>query len=110
MASGMSEEYLPMTPVDKAEDGPYIEVGGTSAIPCVKPAVRSSEVVLISSIHSKECSANRSRASPSQSGPCCRVATQEIASKDVKMRELKSSRGRPRLSVKMLFRSRGKTL
>ena len=39
MASGKSEEYLPMTPVDKAEDGPYVEVGGTSAIPCVKPPV-----------------------------------------------------------------------
>ena len=39
MASGESEEYLPMTPVDKAEDRPYVEVGGTSAIPRVKPPV-----------------------------------------------------------------------
>ena len=39
MASGKSEEYLPMTPVDKAEDGPYVEVGGTSTIPRVKPLV-----------------------------------------------------------------------
>ena len=109
MASGKSEEYLPMTPVDKAEDGPYVEVGGTSAIPHVKPPVRLPEVVLTSSIHSKECSANRSRASPSQSGPCCGIATQEIASEDVEMRELKSSRGRPKLSVKTLFSARGKT-
>ena len=35
--------------------------------------------------------------------------TQEIANKDVVMRELKSSRGRPRLDVKRLFKSRGKT-
>ena len=41
VASGKSEEYLPMTPVDKAEDGPYVEVGGTSAIPRIKPPVRS---------------------------------------------------------------------
>ena len=39
MASAKSEEYIPMTPVDKAEDGPYVEVGGTSAIPRVKPPV-----------------------------------------------------------------------
>ena len=44
MASGKSEEYLPMTPVDKAEDRPYVEVGGTSAIPRVKPLVRLSEL------------------------------------------------------------------
>ena len=44
MASGKSEEYLPMTPVDKAEDRPYVEVGGTSAIPRVKPPVRSSKL------------------------------------------------------------------
>ena len=42
IASGKSEEYLPMTPVDKAEDRPYVEVGGTSVIPRVKPPVRSS--------------------------------------------------------------------
>ena len=39
MASAKSEEYAPMTPVDKAEDRPYVEVGGTSAIPRVKPPV-----------------------------------------------------------------------
>ena len=39
MASIKSEEYTPMTPVDKAEDGPYVEVGGMSAIPRVKPPV-----------------------------------------------------------------------
>ena len=110
IASGKLEEYLPMTPVDKAEDGPYVEVGGTSAIPRVKPPV---SVVLdssfVTSIHSKECSTNRLPESPSQSGPCCGVVTQEIASEDVEMRELKSSRGRPKLSVKTLFSARGKT-
>ena len=39
MASAKSEEYVLMTPVDKAEDGPYVEVGGTSTIPRVKPPV-----------------------------------------------------------------------
>ena len=109
VASAKSEEYVPMTPVDKAEDGPYVEVGGTSAIPRVKPPVRSSKFIPISSIHSKECSTNRLRESPSQSGPCCRVAMQEVASEDVEMRELKSSCGRPKLSVRTLFSSRGKT-
>ena len=109
MASAKSEEYVPMTPVDKAEDGPYVEVGGTSAIPRVKPPVRFIDYFDISSIHSKECSANKLHASPSQSDPCCGVATQEIASEDVGMRELKSSRGRPKLSVKTLFNARGKT-
>ena len=33
------EEYLPMTPVDKAEDVPYVEVGGMSTIPHIKPPV-----------------------------------------------------------------------
>ena len=39
MASAKSEEYASTTPVDKAEDGPYVEVGGTSVIPHVKPPV-----------------------------------------------------------------------
>ena len=109
VASGKSEEYLPMTPVDKAEDGPYVEVGGTSAIPRVKPPVSSSNFLLISSIHSQECSANRSHESPSQSGPCCGVATQEIANEDVEVRELRNSRGRPKLSVRTWFKSKENT-
>ena len=52
MASVKSEEeYTPMTPVDKAEDGPYVEVGGTSAIPRVKPPV-SLDLILPYFIHS----------------------------------------------------------
>ena len=39
VVASANEEYIPMTPVDKAEDGPYVEVGGTSAISRVKPPV-----------------------------------------------------------------------
>ena len=51
VASAKSEEYAPITPVDKAEDGPCVEVGGTSAIPRVKPPV-SLVLDLVLNIHS----------------------------------------------------------
>ena len=46
-----TEESVPKTPVDKAEDMPYVEVGGTSAIPRVKPPVRL-DLFLLFFIHS----------------------------------------------------------